>query len=184
MSQISVRCPHRSTLRELKIDCFVGARTAETSGASRSVGDVRAGPLLWDKVVGRSFRNMLSQWPARRFPLVGNRSVGVKHATIAHFLMCLIVFSVLKDSTGVSNLFVLDLCDTANTQDPRDGRTSLMTAVLDNNEVRVHKIGCGVYWRFLATHRFFFLTIGLQILQIQYVARSCTIFVLKKLEKE
>lgn len=41
-----------------------------------------------------------------------------------------------QDSTGVSNLFVLDLCDTANTQDPRDGRTSLMTAVIDNNEVR------------------------------------------------
>lgn len=35
----------------------------------------------------------------------------------------------------MSNLFVLDLCDTLNTQDPRDGRTSLMTAVLDNDEV-------------------------------------------------
>lgn len=37
----------------------------------------------------------------------------------------------------MSNLFVLDLCDTSNTQDPRDGRTSLMTAVLDNDEVSV-----------------------------------------------
>lgn len=37
---------------------------------------------------------------------------------------------------GISNLFMLDLCDTGNIQDPRDGRTSLMTAVIDNNEVR------------------------------------------------
>lgn len=46
-----------------------------------------------------------------------------------------LVCASFQDSTGISNLFVLDLCDTANTQDPRDGRTSLMTAVLDNNEV-------------------------------------------------
>lgn len=44
-----------------------------------------------------------------------------------------------KDRTGVSNLFVLDLSDTSNTQDPRDGRTSLMTAVLDNDEVNVKR---------------------------------------------
>lgn len=46
----------------------------------------------------------------------------------------------MQDSTGVSNLFVLDLCDTANTQDPRDGHTSLITAVVDNNEVRTTMI--------------------------------------------
>ncbi|CAM9637245.1 unnamed protein product, partial [Ectocarpus fasciculatus] len=31
--------------------------------------------------------------------------------------------AVIEDATGVSNLFVLDLCDTTNAQDPRDGRT-------------------------------------------------------------
>ena len=45
-----------------------------------------------------------------------------------------------KDSAGISNLFVLDLCDTANIQDPRDGRTSLITAVLDNDEVLRRKL--------------------------------------------
>ncbi|CAM9901291.1 unnamed protein product, partial [Ectocarpus sp. 8 AP-2014] len=48
--------------------------------------------------------------------------------------------AVIEDATGVSNLFVLDLCDTTNAQDPRDGRTSLMTAVLDNNETLVERL--------------------------------------------
>eukprot|EP00752_Nemacystus_decipiens_P010771 g9583.t2 len=48
--------------------------------------------------------------------------------------------AVIEDRTGVSNLFVLDLSDTFNTQDPRDGRTSLMTAVLDNDEILVGRL--------------------------------------------
>ncbi|CAM9652718.1 unnamed protein product [Ascophyllum nodosum] len=48
--------------------------------------------------------------------------------------------AVIEDSAGISNLFVLDLCDTANIQDPRDGRTSLITAVLDNDETLVGRL--------------------------------------------
>lgn len=54
------------------------------------------------------------------------------------FCCCCDILSREQDSSGISNMFVLDLCDTANTQDPRNGRTSLMTAVLDNNEVWVY----------------------------------------------
>ncbi|CAN0153274.1 unnamed protein product, partial [Pylaiella littoralis] len=48
--------------------------------------------------------------------------------------------AVIEDETGVSNLFVLNLCDTSNIQDPWDGRTSLMTAVLDNDETLVERL--------------------------------------------
>ncbi|CAM9253102.1 unnamed protein product, partial [Discosporangium mesarthrocarpum] len=47
---------------------------------------------------------------------------------------------VLEDSAGISHIFVLDLRDATDKQDPRDGRTSLITAVLDKNPTLVESL--------------------------------------------
>ncbi|CAM9167310.1 unnamed protein product [Choristocarpus tenellus] len=39
---------------------------------------------------------------------------------------------VLEDTAGISHLYVLDMCHVTDKQDPRDGSTSLIRAVLDN----------------------------------------------------
>jgi ankyrin repeat protein len=45
-----------------------------------------------------------------------------------------ISLGILEDATGVSHIHILDLVDVTNGQDPRDGRTALMRAIIDGND--------------------------------------------------